>query len=184
MVPGVACGDCQTPILDENPSGDPADRKPCPNCGSIKRAFSVQLAEELRATGSFTVVLISYPDKLLETAKRLFSEGEWSIAVVVAHMACEVAVERTLSQAFKSRGIENLEDAVTGMMSGYNLGNEKNCKLFIDLTGKAIKSEAFWQKFAESATRRNKAIHEGRIATEQEATESLAATTAFVAYLK
>ena len=44
--------------------------------------------------------------------------------------------------------------------------------------------DLFWAKFVESAARRNKAVHEGRIATPTEAEESLRATSALVAYLK
>jgi len=53
-------------------------------------------------------------------------------------MACEVAVERTLTAAFTSAGVAHLEDAVLGFLNGYNRANEKNLSLYVALTGDAI----------------------------------------------
>jgi hypothetical protein len=49
--------------------------------------------------------VITYPQKLLTLAGRLIDEGEFGIAIVVAHMACEIATERSLSEAFVAKGI-------------------------------------------------------------------------------
>jgi DNA-directed RNA polymerase subunit RPC12/RpoP len=179
----VACANCKALVPDDSALSDD-ERTPCPHCGSKGRVHAVRYTSTVGVGGSFSFKVISYPDRLLETAKRLFDSSDYSIAVVVAHMACEVAVERALSRAFGAKGIADLEGAVTGLMNGYNLGNDRHCELFVALTRKAIKSEPFWAKFKESAARRNKAIHDGKVATEQEAEESLKAAAAFVAYLQ
>jgi hypothetical protein len=181
----VFCNNCGTPITGE-PTDDPARRKPCPKCGSLGRGFKM-----IASTGVFTLtghdvdlIYLSYPEKLLNAAQDLVEKGEFSIAVVVAHMACEISVERALSRAFKAKGIDYLEQPVDDLLPGYNLANERVRNLYNAVTGDEIQKQSFWQQFKESATRRNKAVHEGRIATKAEAEASFNAASGLVAYLK
>ena len=44
------------------------------------------------------------------TAQGWLYKGEFSIAVVVAHLACEISVEQALSRAFKAKEIDYLKD--------------------------------------------------------------------------
>ena len=130
------------------------------------------------------LIYISYPEKLLITAQDLIAKGEFSIAVVVAHMACEISVERAISRAFKAKGIDYLQQPVEDLLSGYNLANERVRNLYNAITGGAIQKQSFWQHFKESATRRNQAVHEGKIATKAEAEASFNAVSSLVKYLK
>src|SRR6266404_1384109 len=54
--------------------------------------------------------VITYPQRLLALARKLIDDGEFGVAVVVAHIACEIAVERSLSEAFAAKGQARLED--------------------------------------------------------------------------
>jgi hypothetical protein len=105
--------------------------------------------------------LLAYPRYLMNAARSLIDQGQPSIAVVVAHMACEVATEQKLSEAFATKGLQYLEAAVTDFLNGYNLASDKNRKLYVALTGDEVHNAGFWPKFKASATRRNKIIHEG-----------------------
>jgi hypothetical protein len=67
------------------------------------------------------LIYVSYPEKLLITAQDLIEKGEFSISVVVAHMACEISVERAISRAFKAKGIDYLEQPVEDLLPSYNL---------------------------------------------------------------
>jgi hypothetical protein len=51
--PTVECGQCRAP-LDEPPDLNPADRTPCPVCGSLGRHFGVHLTGSLGMTGSLS----------------------------------------------------------------------------------------------------------------------------------
>src|SRR2546430_2590756 len=82
MVDSVFCNNCGTHLIDESPSGDPAQRKPCPRCGSLARRFDVHMSGSISLGGSAAGVLITYPEALLTTAKSLIANGEFSIAVV------------------------------------------------------------------------------------------------------
>jgi hypothetical protein len=39
--------------------------------------------------------VVTYPQNLFSLARTLIDEGRFSIAVIVAHMACEIATERS-----------------------------------------------------------------------------------------
>ena len=107
------------------------------------------------------VQVITYPQKLLALAQWLIDLGKFSISVVVAHMACEVATDRTFTEVFKAKGIEYLEEPIEKLLPSNNLGNDKTRKVYTALTGDGIQNQPFWQRFTESATRRNRISHNG-----------------------
>jgi hypothetical protein len=128
--------------------------------------------------------IITYPQKLLSLAQRLIGEGEFSIAVVVAHMACEVATERSLTEAFVKAGLPHLEDAVSEFLNGYNLGTPRIRKLYTALTRDEVQNAPFWEEFKNSADRRNMVVHSTYTVTQAEAEASYKATKDLVAHLK
>jgi hypothetical protein len=181
---GIACGKCGEPIIGELSGGDPQQRKPCPKCGSTSRQFAVRV--QVTATTSATVQaqVITYPRTLLDVARRLIDQGQFSIAVVVAHMACEIATERSLSESFSAKGVGYLEEAVTDLLNGNNLASNRIRTLYTALTGDNVQQATFWQKFKASAELRNKIVHGGKIAGKQDAEDSYAATSDLVAHLR
>jgi hypothetical protein len=114
----------------------------------------------------------SYPRILMDVARSLIDQGQFSIAVVVVHMACEVATEQKLSEAFRTRGINYLQDPVTDLLNGYNLGNDRIRNLYVALTDDKVHKGVFWSKFKESTSRRNKIAHEGLTIDKAAAEES------------
>lgn len=115
--------------------------------------------------------------------RSLLGRDQFGIAVVVAHIACEVAVERSFADAFAARRLEDIEESVIDLFSGYNLANKRIRNLYTALTGDEVQNEPFWSRFVGSAGRRNKMVHQGRAASRQEAEESLSAAEALVAHL-
>jgi hypothetical protein len=147
----------------QEPEGEPGNTVPFgPYDTAIPaRIHTVEAAMTTPSSVTLQLEAAAYPGKLLSVARSLIDQGQPSIAVVVAHMACEVATERKLSEAFSAKGLQYLEESVTDLLNGYNLSNEKNRKLYVSLTGDEVHKAGFWSKFKESATRRNKIIHEG-----------------------
>jgi hypothetical protein len=137
------------------------------------------------ASGSLGVDLqvLTYPQRLLTLAQRLIDEGEYSVSIVVSHIACEIATDRSFTEAFRARGIEDLEEPIEKLFSGNNLGNDKTRKLYTALTGDEIQNQPFWQRFTDSAKRRNSISHNGVAYEQTEADQSLAVAKAFVAHL-
>lgn len=178
------CGVCGCAITDEAPSGDPAQRKPCPKCGSLARAFSLEVHATVHVSASAEITIVTYPQTLLAACKGLIDDGQHGISVVVAHMACEVSVERALSAAFVAKGLQYLEDPVLDFLNGYNLGNDRNRKLYTALTNDHIEQQAFWPAFKESATRRNNIVHSSSLIGQTEAESSYRAASAFISHLR
>lgn len=178
------CSKCGHIITDEAQNVDLEQRKPCPKCGALTRTVSLgaEISATLHITG--TVELITYPQTLLATCKGFIEDGQYSISVVVAHMACEVSVERALSNAFASKGLQHLAEPVMDFLNGYNLASDRNRKLYTALTDDKIEEQPFWQAFKESATRRNEIIHASKVVGHDEAQSSYRATRDFVLHLK
>jgi hypothetical protein len=128
----------------------------------------------------------TYPQILLRIARILLDKNDdklCGIAILVMHMACEVATERSLSESFASKGIRNLEEPFTGFLNGYNLANDKIRSFYTSLTGDKIQDKPFWKKFIKSAKRRNHIVHEGSICSREEAEESFKAVNDVIAHL-
>jgi DNA-directed RNA polymerase subunit RPC12/RpoP len=180
----VACANCGQSITDESPSGDPALRKPCPKCGSTAHALSASVTIRIVASITAHAEVVTYPRNLLNIARSLIDSGQYSIAVVVAHMACEIATERSLSEAFEQKGIKYLQDPIYEFLNGYNFANDRIRKLYSALTGDQIQLQTFWNKFKESASRRNNIVHGGATVGKAEAEDSFQAVSDLVAHIK
>lgn len=128
--------------------------------------------------------LITYSQALLGDARRLIDSGQFSMAVVVSHIACEIAMERFLFKAFASKGIQYLEKWMSNALNGYQPTNDKIKELFTVLTGEKIQDQDFWMKFKNSWQCRKQFVHGGVQVEEIDAEDSLKACTALVDYLK
>lgn len=146
-------------------------------------SFSIKGNVNIHIAVSAELNVTTYPQALLETCKGLIDDNQFGISVVVAHMACEVATERSLSAAFSSNKIQRLESAILEFMNGYNLANEKNRKLYNALTGEHIEQQPFWLDFKESAKRRNDIMHNGKKADKAEAEKSYRTAIALINHL-
>ncbi len=127
--------------------------------------------------------VIAYPRRLIEDAERQFATEQYGVAILVAHMACEIAIERKLSDAFKSRGIEDLQESFYGFLNGFSVGNERLRRLYVDVTGDKIHEQPFWLEFKKSVERRNAVMHKGKMVQAQDSRDSIEAARALVIHL-
>jgi hypothetical protein len=149
----------------------------------MSRTILAQASGAAMGGSSATATVIPYTQRLIDTARGFIDQGHHQMAVIVCHMACEIATERALSQAFARRGIQDLEEPVEKLLNGYNMGNDRIRKLYTALTKDEIEKEPFWAEFKASAERRNGIIHRGDIVDQPAAERSLRAATSFVAHL-
>src|SRR6266446_5909504 len=119
------CGQCGASIVEPR-DGD--QRRACPKCGSLTRRIVVEQPVQLESLETVTAtaavhieIAPNYPRLLLNIARTLIGENRCALSIIVAHMACEVATEESLSRAFASKGIKYLQDSVTDLLNGYNL---------------------------------------------------------------
>ena len=147
---------------------------------------TVVLPEAIGDSAAAYVEGATYPQILLRIARILLDKNDdklCGIAILVMHMACEVATERSLSESFAMKGIRNLEEPFTGFLNGYNLANDKIRNFYTSMTGDKIQDKPFWKKFIKSASRRNHIVHEGLICSREEAEESFKAVSDVIAHL-
>jgi hypothetical protein len=157
---------------------------------NMEAVFARRHTGEAVMTGSSSLTVqlgvAAYPRKLLSVARDLIDQGEPSIAVVVAHMACEVATERRLSEAFVTKGVQYLKDAVmTGSRTGYSLTNDRILKLYTAVTGDEVQqNQPLWSNFTKSVARRNDIVHKGDTVEAVEAEKSYNAASDLLTHLK
>lgn len=183
MAESNACGNCGE-LLTESANTSVENRQPCPKCGSTRRriSLSARISGSVRITANPTV--ITYPMALLTIAQSLIDQGHFNIAIVTSHMACEVAAERALDAAYAAKNLETLGEAIEDFMSGYNLANKKNRKLYNALTGTELENEPFWSQFMKASEKRNKIVHRGGQAIKKEAEDALQAAKELITHLK
>jgi hypothetical protein len=121
---------------------------------------------------------------LLTIAQSLIDQGHFNIAIVTSHMACEVAAERALDAAYVAKNLEALGEAIDGLMSGFNLANERHRKLYNSLTGTELEKEPFWSRFKKASEKRNSIVHKGGQAIKKEAEDALQAAKELITHLK
>jgi hypothetical protein len=105
------------------------------------------------------------------------------LATIVAHLACDVGIERSLSDSFARKGIQSLEETVADALNGYNLANDKVCNLYASLTGDDIREQPFWGAVVRSAKRRDDIIRKGLIVGRTDAEDTIKAASEFLAHL-
>jgi hypothetical protein len=182
---GLACGECGEQILHDERDG----RRPCPSCGSLTRTLSIVGSGGLSLSGSAEIEAVAYPEVLIAWAQR-FVEGresgvavEFGVAVIVAHMASEVATARLLSRALRVRGLPELEEPIEQLISSYNLANDRVRALYQALIGDCIHKHEFWKEFKKSAQRRNRIVHRGEPVSQADAQAGVEAARHIVSHL-
>lgn len=187
MAGQTTCASCGEPVTQD--FWDEASERltPCAKCGSTARNYSLKAEPGLYYLSGSDVKfdVVRNTEILLQSAQRLFDSGEYSVAVVVAHTACEVGVERIIAQCFARSNIPQAAEPVNDLLNGYNVKNPRVSKLFNALTGKKVAEDTktIWEKFGESVKRRNSAVHAGKQPTRDEAQESLTVVGEMVQYL-
>ena len=180
----VTCLKCGTLLAAEGDT-PPAQDTPCPACGHIGQNISVMLhGEEMKIpAGVVGVTIVDYPRILLQDAAQHIAHQDFGVAIVVAHVACEIIAQQAMTRAFSRRSITELETPVRKLFTGFNFANDRIRAIYEAVSGDDIHNQPFWTEFKKSADRRNNYSHSGTQATEQEAKDSVRACTAFVEHV-
>jgi len=179
----ATCTFCGQQITGESP-GHP---DPCEYCSSLSGGYPrlVILTEAIAGSAVGYVEGATYPQILLSIARSLIGKNDdklCGLATIIAHLACEVAIERSFSDSFARKGIPSLEGPVADVMNGYNLANDNVLNLYATLTGDEIQERPFWGNFVRSAKRRDKIIRKGLIVGRTDAEETIKAASDFLAH--
>jgi len=170
-------------------TGEPPEQpNPCEYCSSLSGGYPhlVVLTEAIAGSAVGYVEGATYSQILLNIAKFLLDKKDdklCGLATIMSHLACEVAIQQSLSDVFTRKGIQSLEETMADVLNGYNLGNDKVWNLYSTLTGDPIQEQPFWGNFIRSAKRRDNIIRKGLIVGRTDAEESIKAASDFLAHL-
>jgi hypothetical protein len=178
------CTFCGQPIAGESLE----QPNPCEYCSSLSGGYPhlVMLSEVNTGPAVGYVEGATYPQILLGISRFFLGKNDdklCGLATIVAHLSCEVAVERSFSDIFARKGIQSFEETVADALNGYNLANDKVSKLYTSLTGDEIQEQPFWAAFVRSAKRRDNIVRKGLIVGRADAEESVRAASDFLAHL-
>ena len=181
---GAACTFCGQPITGE--TSEPSI--PCEYCSSLSGGYPhlVILTEAIAGAAVGYLEGAGYPRILWSIARFLLARNDdklCGLATIVAHLACEVAIERSLSDSFARKEIRSLEETVADVLNGYSLANDKVRRLYTSLTGDEIQEQPFWDNFIRSAKRRDNIIRKGLIVGRTDAEETIKAAGDFLDHL-
>lgn len=170
------CSDCGELLEPDTLSGP---RMPCPNCGSMARKISLQMYDHIHLSARD----VRYENELLQEAHELLTMNKFGAAIVVAHSACEVAVDLRIREEWDHRGLADLQGEVPRRFNGHNLGNEQVRTIFNALTETRVEDQPFWSGFERSSRLRNKIVHQGKQATKEDAQTAIEAADGLIAYV-
>jgi hypothetical protein len=179
----ITCGKCGTVLYGESSSGAASDRKPCPCCGSTTRSFAVCVCSQFNIAATIQAEVVTYPQALLKNAASLITAKQYNEALVIAHMACEIAAERAFAKALAKRPQRTPKETGGDLPTGYNLANEQTRKQYTEVTGDNIQDQPFWPAFAQFVHLRNQIVHASKKVSRAEAEASLKAATGLVHHL-
>lgn len=182
----VSCKSCSKELSSEY-EGEIGEGTICPHCGErLSRLFTVHLEGAVYGmSGAIAkMTVITYPEQLLTEVQELIDKEKFSLAVVVAQMACEISSERALTRAFADKGLDYLEDSVSNLLPSRSIANERVRKLYDALAGGNVYEDLkhVWQSVKDLATLRNAAVHRGKICSKTEAETALKTATELVKY--
>lgn len=178
------CTFCGQPIAGE--SAEPPNL--CEYCSSPTGGYphAVVLSDADAGSAARYLEGASNPRILIGIARMLLDRNDdklCGIVTIVAHLACEVAVERSLSDSFAGKGLRFLEDPLGDALNGYNIADDTIRKVYTAVTGDEIRHQPFWDSFVRSAKRRDHVVRRGLIVSRADAEESCKAASDLVAHL-
>ena len=132
------------------------------------------------------LVVTKYHQKLLESASDLFNQGQYSFAIVLAHTACELAVEQVFNKLFEDRKLTDFREFIMPGRLSYNISANDIKERYNKLANDKIQcnKNAFWKPFTDSVKRRKGIVHYGKMFGREDAEKSLEAIKCLIEYLK
>ena len=177
----VSCMDCGAIELDTH-------TEPCPQCGSTRLNTTLS-PDPIVVTVhvlSPELIITEYHEVLLSFASNLIDQGQYSFAIVLAHTACELAVEQVFNKLFEDRKLTDFREFIMPGRLSYNISANDIKERYNKLANDNIQSDknAFWKPFTDSVKRRKGIVHHGKMFGREDAEKSLKAIKCLIKYLK
>lgn len=150
----------------------------------VRHQLAVDDSVHATSSDEGTLTVFRSAEQLLKVARSLIDSGEFSVATVVLHMACEIATEGCVSAGLARAGGDPLERAVGRFVNGYSFLQTRNQDLYNAVSGDRIQGQPFWIPLLESTRRRNRIVHRGLLVDRDSAESSFSAVSEAVAHLR
>jgi hypothetical protein len=133
------------------------------------------------------------PRDLLKTAEQLRDGGHWGSAVVFARTACELCTELVIAYGFHRlvtpgrpgrRFRFRLGEDVGSLIHTYNLADQKLRAVYEALTDDSIHQCSFWENYTRLSALRNRIVHSGEQATEEQGRQACATAEEFLRHME
>lgn len=127
-----------------------------------------------------------YYKTLLKLAREQREANQHAVAVVVAHMAFEIATEQAFTSLLSQRvGTDDgLDDAVLGVLPGRTFMDKRTRTLWASLTGgDDISAADGWKAYHRSVEVRNGAVHRGTRASDDESARAIESVERVMAHV-
>jgi hypothetical protein len=120
---------------------------------------------------------------LIDSAVTWHEQGHYKEAVIIAQTGLELFTEKVLGHLYHTRHIEYLKGDFGHLLINYNIGNSKVSSLYMTLSSDQINQQPFWSHIADHVELRNRLVHDGEDATQEQSRQSLEAVKALVAHV-
>ena len=147
-----------------------------------------EVVERMKLSDSRRAEVKMYPRQLLKLAGSLVEEEQrhwYNLAIIVANMACELAVEQVFNNLLDQKNISNLQRFIIPRDTSYNICAPKIKDIYNELANDRIQRDenAFWKPLTDSVKHRNDIVHRGIMFERGDAEKSLRAVSDLISYL-
>jgi hypothetical protein len=127
-------------------------------------------------SGSSPLVLLRPAwEKLFEIARAQAKEGQYQLAVVFSHAACELQIEGAVNQLLNARSDKVLVKLVSpANLDTMSLDSDRVYRVYAALTNDHPKEADWWKEWMKSRQDRHAVAHKGLTMTEQQANAAIA----------
>ena len=129
-------------------------------------------------------ILTPWSLQLIAYARQINAEGQHSFALVLAHAACEWAMEDALRRLLSSKGVaDDIAEPILRVLTATNLTDKRVRQLFTGMTGRQPREQKWWKDWEASRNVRQKVAHRGFAVTPEQALDALSLSESYVRYI-
>jgi hypothetical protein len=129
-------------------------------------------------------ILIPWSLQLIAYARQINAEGQHSFAVVLAHAACEWAMEDALRRLLSNKGVaDDIAEPILRVLTTTSLTDKRVRQLFTGMTGRHPREQKWWKDWEASRNLRQRVAHRGLAVTPEQALDALSLSESYVRYI-
>jgi hypothetical protein len=159
------------------------DDKP-PDKPSVLKFAAPQEHQQPASSFAPGAILTPWSLQLIAYARQINAEGQHSFAVVLAHAACEWAMEDALRRLLTHKSLANdIAEPILRVFTATSLTDKRIRQLFTGLTGRYPREQKWWKDWEASRNLRQRIAHRGFAVTPEQALDALSLSESYVRYI-